>query len=104
MKALEKIDPLLYGYFSDEALEHGERVGLALLYGAKNIKIRFSDRLLPETAFISENGSSSYTPPDGLSFDTEKLYELAAAYPEEKAAIEEYIRKINIQVWNIMNH
>ena len=28
MTDLAYIDPLLYGYFSDDTLEHGERVGL----------------------------------------------------------------------------
>ena len=39
---LIKIDPFLYGYFENEALEHGERVGLALLCAAKNLEIKFS--------------------------------------------------------------
>ena len=36
---IAQIDPFLYGYFLDDTLEHGERVGLALLYAAKNIEI-----------------------------------------------------------------
>ena len=35
MTSLAKIDPFLYGYFKDETLEHGERVGLALLSASK---------------------------------------------------------------------
>ena len=54
MTDIVKIDPFLYGYFLDETLEHGERVGLALLHAAKNIEIRFSRRLLPETAFENQ--------------------------------------------------
>ena len=38
------IDPFLFGYFLDDTLEHGERVGLALLHAANNIKIKFSSR------------------------------------------------------------
>ena len=41
MISLAQIDPFLYGYFLDETLEHGERVGLALLYAAKNIDILY---------------------------------------------------------------
>ena len=37
MTNLAHIDPFLYGYFSDETLEHGERVGLALLQASKNL-------------------------------------------------------------------
>ena len=62
MTNLAQIDPFLYGYFSDETLEHGERVGLALLHASKNLEIKFSRQLLPETAFITESGSSGYAP------------------------------------------
>ena len=74
MTDLIKLDPFLCGYFSDETLEHGERVGLALLYAAKNIEIRFSHQLLPETLFESKYGSSSYTPSDGLRFFDDNIF------------------------------
>ncbi len=96
MKDLIKIDPFLYGYFLDESLEYGERVGLALLYAAKNIDIRFSCALLPETNFESKNGSSSYTPSDGLRFFDDKIIELAEEYPEHKTSLLGYIDKINL--------
>ena len=70
---LIKIDPFLYGYFENEALEHGERVGLALLCAAKNLEIKFSRQLLPETAFVTESGSSGYSPSDGLWFSAQLL-------------------------------
>ena len=44
---LVKIDPFLYGYFENETLEHGERVGLALLCASKNLPVKFSRQLLP---------------------------------------------------------
>ena len=78
---LAKIDPFLYGYFSNEALEHGERVGLALLCASKNLKIKFSRQLLPETAFVTESGSSGYSPSDGLWFSDENILNLADEYP-----------------------
>ena len=56
MTSLAHIDPFLYGYFLDETLEHGERVGLALLHAAKNIEIKFSRQLLPETSFETKYG------------------------------------------------
>ena len=46
MTDLVHIDPFLYGYFLDETLEHGERVGLALFYAAKNIEIKFDLHLM----------------------------------------------------------
>ena len=70
MTDIIKIDPFLYGYFLNENLEHGEKVGLALLYAAKNIDIRFSPRLLPETAFETKYGSSGYSPSEGLCLNT----------------------------------
>ena len=96
MTHLEHIDPFLYGYFSDESLEHGERVGLALLSAAKNIEIRFSSQLLPETAFETSYGTSGYSPSEGLWFDTENIMRLADEFPEHKQALSEYVRKLNI--------
>ncbi len=96
MTNLAKIDPFLYGYFADEALEIGERVGLALLHASKNLEIKFSRQLLPETAFVTESGSSGYSPSDGLWFSVENILMLAEKYPEHKEALEHYIKEINI--------
>ena len=60
MTDLQYIDPFLYGYFLDENLEHAERVGLALLHAARNIEIKFSRQLLPETSFETKYNSSGY--------------------------------------------
>ena len=91
-----KIDPFLYGYFLDETLEHGERVGLALLYAARNIEIKFSRRLLPETAFETEYGSSAYTPSEGLRFSNENILKLAEEFPEHKETFLRYVDELNI--------
>ena len=91
-----KIDPFLYGYFLDDTLEHGERVGLALLYAAKNIDVKFSRRLLPETAFESKYGCATYTPPDGLRFFDENIIKLANEYPEHKETFQRYIEELKI--------
>ena len=77
MTSLAKIDPFLYGYFSDESLEICERVGLALLHASKNLEIKFSRQLLPETAFVTASGSSGYSPSDGLWFSDEIILKLA---------------------------
>ena len=96
MTNLAKIDPFLYGYFSDETLEIGERVGLALLHASKNLEIKFSRQLLPETAFVTESGSSGYSPSDGLWFSDENILKLAEKYPEHKETFNRYLQKINI--------
>ncbi|MBR4051111.1 MAG: hypothetical protein IKK09_11490 [Clostridia bacterium] len=96
MTDLSHIDPFLYGYFLDETLEHGERVGLALLHAAKNIEIRFSRQLLPETAFETEFESSSYTPSEGLCFNVENIMKLAERFPEHKETFQRYTREINV--------
>lgn len=96
MTSLAKIDSFLYGYFSDETLEHGERVGLALLHASKNLEIKFSRQLLPETAFVTESGSSGYSPSDGLWFDTDKIAELSEKFPEHKEALNRYTEEINV--------
>ena len=96
MTDLQYIDPFLYGYFLDETLEHGERVGLALLYAAKNIEIRFSDRLLPETAFETKYGSSGYSPSEGLWFSDDNIMKLADNFPEHKETLFRYISELKI--------
>ncbi|MBQ7595468.1 MAG: hypothetical protein IJU45_02250 [Clostridia bacterium] len=96
MIKLAKIDPFLYGYFSDETLEHGERVGLALLYAAKNLEIGFSRQLLPEISFEAKYGSSGYSPSEGLWFNTENILKLAEKFPEHKETFNYYISEINL--------
>lgn len=96
MTDLVKIDPFLYGYFLDESLEHGERVGLALLYAAKNIEIRFSRRLLPETSFETQYGSSGYSPSEGLWFCEDNIMKISGQFPEHKATVQKYIDELNI--------
>ena len=96
MTDLVKIDPFLYGYFLDETLEQGERVGLTLLYAAKNIKISFSEQLLPETAFVTEYGSSYYSQSDGLCFDDECIMKIAEDFPEHRETLLGYINELNI--------
>ncbi|MEE0980781.1 MAG: pyruvate formate lyase family protein, partial [Acutalibacteraceae bacterium] len=96
MISLAKIDPFLYGYFLDETLEHGERVGIALLNAAKNIEVRFSEKLLLETSFETKYGTSFYTPSEGLRFDLDNIEKLAEEFPEHKETLKEYIEKIKI--------
>lgn len=96
MTNLAHIDPFLYGYFLDESLEHGERVGLALLHAAKNLEIRFSRQLLPETSFETKYGSSGYAPSEGLWFSDENILKLAEEFPEHKETLHRYIQEINI--------
>lgn len=96
MTSLAQIDPLLYGYFLNEDLEIGERVGLALLHASKNLEIKLSRQQLPETAFVTESGSSGYSPSDGLWFDTDKITELSEKFPEYKDALNHYIEEIKI--------
>ena len=96
MTSLAHIDPFLYGYFLDETLEHGERVGLALLHAAKNIEIRFSPRLLPETAFETRYGTSGYSPSEGLWFNTDNILKLAGDFPEHAETLCRYVRELEL--------
>ena len=96
MTNLIQLDPFLCGYFSDDTLEHGERVGLALLYAARNIEIRFSRQLLPETTFGTRYGTSAYTPSEGLRFELDNIAKLAEEFPEHKETIYRYINELNI--------
>ena len=93
---LVKIDPFLYGYFENETLEHGERVGLALLCASKNLPVKFSRQLLPDTAFVTESGSSGYAPSEGLWFSDENILKLVEEYPEHQETLLHFIEEINI--------
>ena len=93
---IAQIDPFLYGYFLDESLEHGERVGLALLHAAQNIEISLSSQLLPDTAFETKYGSSGYSPSEGLWFNVDNIMKLITKFPEHKEALLRYIDEINI--------
>ena len=93
---LVKIDPFLYEYFENETLEHSERVGLALLCASKNLPVKFSRQLLPDTAFVTESGSSGYAPSEGLWFSDENILKLSEEYPEHKETLLHFIEEINI--------
>ncbi len=95
MTNLAQIDPFLYGYFLDETLEHGERVGLALLHASKNLEIKISRQLLPETAFETKYGSSGYAPSEGLWFSEENILKLAEEFPEHRETLHRYIQELN---------
>ena len=96
MITLAQIDPFLYGYFLDETLEHAERVGLALLHAAKNIEVRFSRQLLPETSFETKYGSSGYSPSEGLWFNEDNIMKLTEEFPEHRETLLRYLSEINI--------
>lgn len=96
MTKLTEIDPFLYGYFSDESLEHGERVGLALLHAAKNLEIRFSPQLLPEVTMEAKYGSSGYLPSQGLWFNTDSIQDLVGRFPEHEETLRHYDREIAV--------
>ena len=96
MTDLLQIDPMLYGYFLDESLEQGERVGLALFYGAQQIEIKISRQLLPETAFRTKYEAASYMPFEGLRFNTESILKLAEEFPEHKKTLLHYADEINL--------
>ncbi len=93
---LVKIDPFLYGYFENEASEHGERVGLAFLCASKNLPVKFSRQLLPDTAFVTKSGSSGYAPSESLWFSDENILKLSKKYPEHKETLLHYLEEINI--------
>ena len=96
MTKLAEIDPFLLGYFSDDSLEHGERVGLALLYAAQNLEIGLSPQLLPEITLEAKYGSSGYAPSRGLWFDEDSILRLAERFPEHARTLRGYSREIRV--------
>ena len=91
-----KIDPFLAGYFSDETLKHGERVGLALLEAAKHLPIAFSRQLLPAVKLEAPYGTSGYAPSEGLWFNEEKIAQLAERFPEHQAALRHMTEELSL--------
>ena len=96
MTELLKIDPFLCGYFENETLTHGERVGAALLCAAKNLDIKFSCQLLPETSFEAKYGTSGYAPSEGLWFSQENIKKLAQEFPQYSETLCRYLEEIKI--------
>ncbi|MBO5934227.1 MAG: hypothetical protein J6Q94_01925 [Clostridia bacterium] len=96
MTSLAHIDPFLHGYFTDETLEHGERIGLALLHAAKNLRIKFSRRLLPETNFEAEYGTSGYSPSEGFWFSEDNIIKLAEKFPEHSQTLSYWLQELKI--------
>jgi len=94
MTELVKIEPFLCGYFSDETLEHGERVGLALLYAAKNMELSFSRRALPETGFGTKYDCAGYSPSEGLWFREDNIEKLIEKFPEHADTLNYYLEEI----------
>lgn len=94
MTKLAEIDPFLYGYFSDESAEHGERVGLALLHAAENLDIRLSRQLLPEITMEAKFGTSGYAPSQGLWFNEENIRKLIELFPEHRETLDRWLREI----------
>ena len=91
MTELIKIEPFLCGFFSDETLEYGERVGLALLYAAKNMELDFSRQMLPETGFGTEYECAGYSSSDGFWLREDKISELAEKFPEHAETLNHYL-------------
>ena len=85
MNNLITTEPLLFGYFSDETLEHGERVGLALVTAAENIELKFSRQLLPEPNLTGKYEVTGYSPSEGLWFNEGKIENMINDYPEHEA-------------------
>ena len=97
MTELFRLDPLLWGYFQDESLEEGERVGLALIAAAKYGEFGFSAQLLPEPCWNRPDKASGYSPYEGLWFRPEALEALLEEYPEHEKALRSCISRIRIR-------
>lgn len=90
------IDPMLWGFFSDETLELGERVGRALVEGAKHCPLFFGRTLLPEATLTGEKGLCGYTYDQGLWFNEEAMEEALSDYPEEKEYLLHCLQEVRI--------
>ena len=86
-----KLDPIAYGFFKNEDAELAERIGDALIEGAKNIEIVFNRHLLPHIwCHVSGGAGFSYESSFDYDFSRTKFAQKLEDYPEHA----DYITKV----------
>jgi len=95
MTDLLKIDPISRGFFSDESLEIAERVGLALVEGAKYIDIEFDRNHLPRFD-THRNDGAKFTYDDSIGYQHHRFDEFVEKYPEHEALLNTYREKFDL--------
>lgn len=93
MLTREQIDPFGVGFFADESLELEERVGLALIEGARHIDLTFGTQILPYAKPGMSHGGASFQYSAGITYDFTKTEEMLRKFPEHEEFIREYARK-----------
>ena len=87
---IRQIDPFSFGFFADEGLELAQRVGRALVEGAKYVPITFGERIMPTVTAAMPDGGAWFTFSQGLSYKHEQTEALTAKYPEHAETLREY--------------
>ena len=80
MERIKKIDPMLYGFMKDESLELAERIGLALIEGARYGDISYDRSYLPSFQFQCATTNFGFS--DSFNYNWNSIPELIAEHPE----------------------
>jgi len=90
---MQRIDPFSFGFFEDETAELCERVGRALVSGARHVPISFGKHIMPSACASMPHGGAGFTFSTGLIYDHTKTSEMIAQYPDHTDIIREYEAK-----------
>jgi hypothetical protein len=77
-----KLEPMLYGFYKDETLELGERLGMALAYQGKYGDLGFDKYHLPRCGFGSYLVHSHHG--DNIGYEFSGLKRAIADHPEHE--------------------
>ena len=91
MADMKKIAPFAYGFCKDLTLELPERIGLAILEGAKHIDISFGRTILPFGSLSTCVGGAFFNFATSLTCEYEMVEELLEKYPENAEEINGYL-------------
>ena len=89
-----RLEPLLYGYFKDESLEQGERLGMAIREYARYGDLGFDKYHLPRCGFGTY--LVHFTPGDSLASEYRGLERAVQDHPEKEGLFRELMGKFTL--------
>ncbi len=104
MADMRKITPFVYGFCENVDLSLYERIGLAVLEGAKNIDISFGRTILPFGCLSNCVGGAFFNFATSLNDEYEQIEALLDEYPENADDINFYLSEISQYNCNMREH
>lgn len=86
-------DPMAEAFFADETKDYAERVGMALVAGAKHALISFGNHILPQVSLRTPNSATSFRFSSGIEYDFHAADEWIARDPANESKIRAYTEK-----------